>query len=77
MKRDPDTIAADAQRIADLGGAAKVAELLGFERRLGGVQRVHNWTVRGVPPEIKLSRLDLFPIKATSPAPKAAEAAHG
>lgn len=76
MKRDPDTIAADAQRIADLGGAAKVAELLGFERRLGGVQRVHNWTVRGVPPEIRLTRPDLFPIKSKRQAPKT-EAAHG
>ena len=75
MKRDPDTIAADAQRIADLGGAAKVAELLGFERRLGGVQRVHNWTVRGVPPEIKLTRPDLFPVRTKKHAPKAAEAA--
>lgn len=48
----------DAQLIDDLGGATKVAELLGYDK--GGVQRVHNWRTRGIPPKVKLERPDLF-----------------
>jgi hypothetical protein len=51
----------DAELIAQLGGPAKVAELLGLGK--GGVQRVHNWTTRGIPAAVKLSRPDLFPHK--------------
>lgn len=36
-----------------------MAELLGFDKD-GGVQRVHNWLTRGIPPAIKVSRPDLF-----------------
>ena len=50
----------DAQLIADLGGATKVAELLGYSKADGGVQRVHNWTTRGIPADVKLGRPDLF-----------------
>lgn len=49
----------DKQLIEDLGGAAKVAELLGYEKH-GGVQRVHNWTVRGIPAKVKLAHPELF-----------------
>lgn len=33
--------------------------MLGFDKD-GGVQRVHNWLTRGIPPAIKVSRPDLF-----------------
>lgn len=52
-------INADAELISALGGPAKVAELLGIEKR-GGIQRVHNWMARGIPAAIKVSRPDLF-----------------
>jgi hypothetical protein len=48
----------DAALIKALGGPAKVAELLGYDK--GGVQRVHNWTVRGIPAGVKVQRPDLF-----------------
>lgn len=62
----------DKQRIEDLGGPAKVAELLGYTKR-GGVQRVQNWTTRGIPPKVKLERPDLFPMQQ-APRPDASAA---
>jgi hypothetical protein len=50
---------ADAKLIDDLGGPAKVAELLGYTER-GRVQRVFNWLKRGIPAKVKLERPDLF-----------------
>jgi hypothetical protein len=50
----------DQKRIAELGGPARVAELLGIPKQ-GGVQRVQNWIVRGIPAKVKLERPDLFP----------------
>jgi hypothetical protein len=49
----------DKKLIEDLGGPAKVAELLGYDKH-GGVQRVHNWLTRGIPPKVKLAHPDLF-----------------
>lgn len=49
----------DAALIQSLGGAATVADLLGYEKH-GGTQRVHNWMTRGIPPKVKLERPDLF-----------------
>lgn len=49
----------DAILIESLGGPAKVAELLGYDKH-GGTQRVHNWLARGIPPKVKLERPDLF-----------------
>jgi hypothetical protein len=49
----------DSKIIDDLGGAAKVAELLGYDKH-GGVQRVQNWKTRGIPPKVRLERPDLF-----------------
>jgi hypothetical protein len=49
----------DKALIERLGGPAKVAELLGYEKD-GGTQRVHNWTSRGIPAKVKLERPDLF-----------------
>ena len=60
MRRMDDSKQADAERIASLGGPAKVAELLGYDKADGGVQRVHNWVTRGIPSRVKLDRPDLF-----------------
>lgn len=49
----------DAQLIEQLGGPAVVARALGFEMP-GGVQRVHNWKTRGIPPLIRITRADVF-----------------
>lgn len=51
----------DAQRIYELGGPAKVAEILQLPPK-SGTQTVYNWTVRktGIPPRVKLQRPDLF-----------------
>jgi len=51
---------ADAERIKALGGAAKLAVLLGYDKEDGGVQRVHNWISRGIPAKVKVERPDLF-----------------
>jgi hypothetical protein len=48
----------DKALIDSLGGPAKLAEKLGYDK--GGVQRVQNWTTRGIPPAVKLERPDLF-----------------
>lgn len=45
--------------ITALGGPSKVAELLGYHKE-GGVQRVQNWKIRGIPSRVKLQRPDLF-----------------
>lgn len=39
----------DAELISHLGGATKMAARLGYDLKNGGVQRVHNWTLRGIP----------------------------
>lgn len=49
----------DGEIIDGLGGPAKVAELLGYDKH-NGTQRVHNWITRGIPPKVKLERPDLF-----------------
>lgn len=49
----------DGAIIESLGGPAKVAELLGYDKA-GGVQRVHNWITRGIPPRVKLEHPDVF-----------------
>lgn len=49
----------DKKLIETLGGAAKVAALLGYEKH-GGVQRVHNWMSRGIPPRVKLENPRIF-----------------
>lgn len=48
----------DADLINTLGGPAKVARLLGFEKF--GVQRVQNWITRGIPAQVKLDHPELF-----------------
>ena len=49
----------DKDLIADLGGPARVADLLGYDKA-GGIQRVHNWTVRGIPAAVRLAFPHLF-----------------
>jgi hypothetical protein len=50
----------DSALIVRLGGAAAVADMLGYDKAKGGVQRVHNWMTRGIPPRVKVERPDLF-----------------
>lgn len=50
---------ADRALIQALGGPTKVARLLGLSE-LGSVQRVQNWTVRGIPPAVKLEHPQVF-----------------
>ena len=61
---------ADASLIEALGGPAEVARKLELDPAKGGVQRVQNWTTRGIPPAIRLSRLDLFGIAAPASSDK-------
>jgi hypothetical protein len=49
----------DKALIERLGGPAKVAELLGYDKD-GGVQRVFNWTTRGIPARVKLAFPQIF-----------------
>lgn len=49
----------DSELIAELGGPARVCELMGIPKA-GGIQRVQNWKTRGIPARIKLARPDLF-----------------
>lgn len=53
-------VQADKEIIENLGGPAKVAELLQYDKRKGGVQRVQNWTTRGIPARVKLDHLAIF-----------------
>lgn len=49
----------DKAIIDSLGGPAEVARKLGLDTT-GATQRVHNWTHRGIPAEVRLAHLDLF-----------------
>lgn len=42
-----------------LGGAAQVSRDLGFNPK-SGVQRVHNWNERGIPPKVLLDHKAYF-----------------
>ena len=50
----------DASLIQALGGATKVAELLGYDKGHGGVQRVQNWITRGIPAAVKVQYPEIF-----------------
>ena len=50
---------ADSELIERLGGAAKLAQLLGYTEPTR-TQRVQNWKYRGIPEVVKLRRPDLF-----------------
>ena len=49
----------DTELIAHYGGPAKLARLLGFPEQ-GGVQRIQNWTTRGIPPAVKVQFPEIF-----------------
>jgi hypothetical protein len=49
----------DKELIETLGGPAKVAELLGYDKE-GGAQRVNNWLTRGIPARVKLDHPEIF-----------------
>jgi hypothetical protein len=49
----------DHEIIAALGGPSRVARMLDLPL-IGGVQRVHNWTTRGIPSAVRLKYLVLF-----------------
>ncbi|MGU2439540.1 hypothetical protein ACTXHA_03980 [Burkholderia cenocepacia] len=50
----------DRALIAKLGGAARLAERLGYDTKKGGVQRVHNWKSRGIPSSVKVDHPEIF-----------------
>lgn len=54
----------DKNVIRSLGGPAKLAELLGYAKR-GGVQRVQNWMVRGIPAKVRLDHPHIFSSRHT------------
>lgn len=67
----------DIQLIDLLGGPARVAALLGYDKE-GGTQRVHNWTKRGIPAAVKVAYPKLFMPELSShehPAPVRTEIA--
>lgn len=49
----------DKAVIAALGGPAELARGLGLPI-VGGVQRVQNWTTRGIPAAVRLKHFSLF-----------------
>ncbi|GLR26531.1 hypothetical protein GCM10007875_16210 [Limnobacter litoralis] len=53
-------MSSDKEIIQRLGGPSEVAELLNFDKKKGGVQRVQNWLTRGIPAKIKLDYPHLF-----------------
>lgn len=63
--------------IRSLGGPTVVCELLGYDKKKGGVQRVANWQDRGIPSAVLLDRPDIFAqlrASARQPSTKAAAA---
>lgn len=71
------TMHKDSQLIDSLGGPAKVAELLGFDKSDGGIQRVHNWRTRGIPAKVKVDHPDIFMPERPRRKPSAGEVSHG
>jgi len=43
----------DAHLIEQFGGATKFARRLGYDLKKGGVQRVQNWKLRGIPASVE------------------------
>jgi hypothetical protein len=60
MNAKKTAVSDDWQLIESLGGPTQVAKLLGYDLRRGGVQRVHNWKERGIPPSVKIAYPRLF-----------------
>lgn len=68
VERKPE-LHPDAELIDQLGGPAAVADQLGIKSK-HRVQRVQNWKYRGIPPFIRVTRVDVF-----GPAPEQGERA--
>lgn len=51
---------ADAEFIEKLGGPTKLAEILNYDKKVGGVQRVQNWITRGIPSSVKIEHPEIF-----------------
>ncbi|MBB5271527.1 hypothetical protein [Quisquiliibacterium transsilvanicum] len=49
----------DRKLIRRLGGPSKLAKTLGYSKP-GSVQRIQNWTVRGIPAAVKVAHPDIF-----------------
>ncbi len=62
----------DTELIAYYGGPAKLARMLGFPEQ-GGVQRIQNWTTRGIPPAVKVQFPEIFLNVPTATTKEAAE----
>lgn len=60
-KPHPDKAIIDAH-----GGAAELARKLGFDPAAGGVQRVYNWTLRGIPDAIRWQHQDVLGAPVTA-----------
>ena len=55
-----NAIERDRELIRALGGPAKVARLLKFNTKSGGIQRVQNWMARGIPAKVKVDFPQIF-----------------
>lgn len=63
----------DTTLIEHLGGPARLAARLGYDKKPGGVQRVHNWRTRGIPASVKVEFPEIFlSDEARGPAPEKA-----
>lgn len=60
-KNTQTKILSDSKLIESLGGVSTVANRLGYT-----VQRVYNWTVRGIPPYVKLEYPEIFQQEQTN-----------
>lgn len=49
----------DEELIRSLGGPAKVAAMLGYDKAVG-TQRVFNWITRGIPAQVKVDHPQIF-----------------
>lgn len=63
----------DRELIEHLGGSTKLAAILSNVDESYTVQRVNNWKVRGIPPQVKIDfpHLFLMPINHKHPIPQA------
>ena len=60
FNRHMDKYHPDAAVIDRLGGSAEVARKLGYDPSAGGVQRVQNWKMRGIPELVRLKNPSIF-----------------
>lgn len=57
----------DLDLIRALGGPRRLCELLGYDERNGGLQRIYNWVRRGnIPYQVKVKRAAVFELALTA-----------